>query len=231
MMATAPVWMWPPGEISPIPAGSFTWTAPRGPGVFTYASEYLAEYKGLSIDPIALPTREGVFKTFREGGVFGALRDGGPDSWGEYQIKKRSNTDADLTPFERLTLGSANGAGSVVVGPLTPERLKPCWSMESLTSAAMRWSRDERMEGDPSFDEFLSLASPPTSLGGTKPKLELEHEGTLWISKFPDRGDPRDFACVEAAGLTLAEKCGIPTPRHRVITVGSGERTMIGLIG
>jgi hypothetical protein len=29
-----------------------------------------------------------------------------------------------------------------------------------------------------------------TSLGGMKPKLTIEHEGALWITKFSERNDP-----------------------------------------
>ena len=225
MSQIVPVWMWLPDQIEPVLAGEFGWS--KSGGEFSYDGSYIQNHRGMALDPIELPTRIGAFRATGPDRVFGVLRDCGPDSWGEYLLQRRIG---ELTPLQRLTECSTDGSGSIAVGDLKPGRYHSTWTLERLMDVGSAWATDDRDDAQPGFDEFLTATAPPTSLGGTKPKLELDHDSRLWLVKFPDRGDPADFAAVEAAALTLARLCGIETPDHRVIKLGSGDRTIRGLM-
>lgn len=225
---TAAVWVWPPGELDAVLAGSFSWRDPDGPGEFSYADDYLARFPDLPLDPIAIPARKGPHKATRQRGIFGVLRDSGPDSWGT-QLLLRQLGKSEIDPFDLLALGGSGGSGNIVVGDLTPERSTTHWSPARLEKTALSWALEKERKG-PEFDDFLLVAAPTPTLGGTKPKLEIEVDDALWIVKFPDRGDPKDLAAIEATALSLAERCGIETPPHRVLTLGKGARTLQGLM-
>ena len=230
MTETAPVYVWLPQKATPIEAGVFTWEAPSGPGVFAYHSAAIRDFRSRPLDPMRLLANGREQKQVRQNGVFGVFRDSAPDGWGERQLKRRYKLDA-IDPFQRLTLGSTNGAGCIAVGELSSERAaNPTWTLPAFQQAAAEWASGRLTLSDPSFQEFLLVAAPPITTGGMKPKVEVEHEGALWIMKFPDPGDPRDFPSIEGAALSLAEMCGIETPSHFVVNAGHGERTIRGLM-
>lgn len=211
-------------------AGDFTWAEPSGPGTFRYLNPMLSSYRHLPLDPIALPVTPQPKTQVKQAGVFGVFRDSAPDAWGAYQLKKRLNLEGDPTPFQRLTEGNLSGAGCISVGELTEARMQKAWTLSELEAKAYQWATEQQPPDDILFNRFLQVASPATSLGGAKPKLEVEIDGELWIIKFPDLGDPKDFAAVEATALTLAAECGIETPKHRVLPMGFGERRLLGLL-
>lgn len=228
---TVPVWMWLPGSTTPVEAGVFTWTAPKGPGRFKYSDEYRAQKAALAIDPIqmTMASPNGVVAV-KQKGMFGALRDAGPDAWGEGLLKKRLKL-AELTPLQLLTHAGINGSGRVATGELYASREQKILTLQRALEAADAWSRSEAPQNeDPDFDEFLVAIAPTPTLGGAKPKIEVVLDEEQWIAKFPDKGDSSESSVAEAAALSLARMCGIETPDHRVVTFGSGERRKIALL-
>ena len=82
-----------PGHTTAVTAGRFVLDAGRrgNPlGRFVYGKSYLANPDALPIDPIELKLSRTTFETTRLNGVFGALRDGGPDYWGRRIIEKHA---------------------------------------------------------------------------------------------------------------------------------------------
>lgn len=80
-MKTAEVLVWLPGSPDPVTAGTFSWESGSVPvGRFEYTKEYLSSPGRFAIDPVRLPLKRGVFKEVQDKGIFGALRDSGPDS-------------------------------------------------------------------------------------------------------------------------------------------------------
>ena len=74
-----------PGQVSAVTAGRFVLTRnPRGDplGRFVYGKSYLANPAAVPLDPVELKLSERTYETTRLHGVFGALRDAGPDYWG-----------------------------------------------------------------------------------------------------------------------------------------------------
>ena len=79
------VYIWLPGAIGAVTAGKFELTADRRGtplGRFVYGKSYLARKDAVPIDPVELKLAPRVYETTALNGVFGALRDSGPDYWG-----------------------------------------------------------------------------------------------------------------------------------------------------
>lgn len=73
------------GQTDFVTAGRFVLSTdglgnPRGR--FVYGRRYLERAEAVAIDPLELPLEERTFETLRMNGLFGALRDAGPDYWG-----------------------------------------------------------------------------------------------------------------------------------------------------
>ena len=74
-----------PGETESVTAGRFELTKDRrgnALGRFVYGKSYLARDSAVAIDPVELKLSSDTYETARLNGVFGALRDSGPDYWG-----------------------------------------------------------------------------------------------------------------------------------------------------
>src|SRR5712691_1678318 len=87
------VYMTFPGQVSAVTAGKFVRTQDlRGDalGRFIYGRSYLGNPQAIEIDPVELKLSTRTYETARLNGVFGALRDAGPDYWGRRVIEKHS---------------------------------------------------------------------------------------------------------------------------------------------
>ena len=80
-----------PEQINPITAGRFTLSVDRHGipiGKFVYGKQYLARLDAVPFDPIELKLTSRVYTTTKLNGVFGVLRDAGPDYWGRRVIER-----------------------------------------------------------------------------------------------------------------------------------------------
>ena len=85
MTSEAFVYLMLPGTTEFVAAGRFVLATDRSGvpfGRFVYGRSYLARSGAVPIDPIELPLSDRTYRTERLKGVFGALRDSGPDYWG-----------------------------------------------------------------------------------------------------------------------------------------------------
>src|SRR5262249_33439962 len=57
-------------------------------GQFVYRAKYLDDAQAVEIDPIELKLSKQTYQTALSNGIFGALRDAGPDYWGRRVIEK-----------------------------------------------------------------------------------------------------------------------------------------------
>lgn len=79
-----------PGKTSAVTAGKFVpeQTDSGTPlGRFVYGQSYLKNAEAVPIDPVALKLSNETYSTVHLKGVFGALRDAGPDYWGRRVIE------------------------------------------------------------------------------------------------------------------------------------------------
>ncbi len=68
-----------PGHTEAVAAGRFELTSGSPIGRFVYGRRNLERNDAVEIDPVELALGKGTFETTRLGGLFGALRDSGPN--------------------------------------------------------------------------------------------------------------------------------------------------------
>jgi serine/threonine-protein kinase HipA len=93
MTSEAFVYLMLPGTTQFVTAGRVVLsTDPLGTttGRFVYGRRYLAREDAVPIDPIELKLDTRTYETQRLHGLFGALRDAGPDFWGRRVIEKHA---------------------------------------------------------------------------------------------------------------------------------------------
>jgi len=199
----------------------------RAVGRFVYGQSYRERADAVELDPYQLPIAPRTYETAKLEGVFGALRDAAPDSWGRRVIEKAKGR-VDLDEFDFL-IESHEGAGALSFGlgnvPPPPVRqFNRVLNLDELRRAAQ--VIDEAGPGEPVPEQVIQLTNPGSSLGGARPKNVVEDENGLWIAKFPQRGDRWTNAPVEAGMLALAARCRIRTPETRVVPIG-GEKVLL----
>ena len=196
--------------------------AGRSVGSFVYGRVYRGRPDAAALDPVHLPLAPTTYETAGLDGLFGALRDAGPDAWGRLVIERMSG-HGPLHEMDYLLESPEDRAGALSFGlaqdPPSPRReFNRIVQLEDLRNAAAL------IEGPLSVDEvqrqLRDLLDPTTSMGGARPKNVIEDDGNLWVAKFPARGDRWDHASVEAGMLELARECGIRTPDTRVVRIG-----------
>jgi serine/threonine-protein kinase HipA len=223
------LWVWNtlPREPTPVLCGRFQWTAtpgaPGGSGVgrFVYARTYLDRSDARPVDPVLLPLRDAEFTTTTLGGIFSALHDAGPDSWGRFLIERLYGPQSELG---YLLLAAGERTGTIdfskarEMPPPTPCVLN---GIDELAQAARAVQAAE--EGAELPQQFLQLLACGTSNGGARPKFTLLHEGELWMAKLPSRKDSLQYPSMplrECAALDLAARCGIEVPQHQLLDAG-----------
>ncbi len=211
---STPVLVYRPEESSPRRAGIFSWSAATRVGEFTYDAAYLQDEKAVSLDPMALRFKRSAIKEARQNGIFGIFRDAGPDAWGRDQLYREHG---DLDDFDCLLKGPGDGVGNLVFGE--EAKALQAYSLSALNEVARGFP--------PENSQIAAAIHPTTSMGGAKPKLLVEDDGSFWIAKFPEKGDPRRFlAANEHVMLEMARDCGIDVAISRLHTLPD-ERQII----
>lgn len=237
MISECFVYLMLPGTHALVTAGRFVleedrYGAPRGR--FVYGRRYLGRPDAVPIDPIELPLAERTYETQRLKGLFGALRDAGPDYWGRRVIEKHAGF-AQLGELDYLIQSPDDRAGALGFG-LNVEPPAPLRTFNRRVDLARLQALADQLiadgipsSGDP--DAELALAEEllllGTSMGGARPKVVVEDEGQLWVAKFNRTDDPWNHARVERAMLVLARECGIHVAEPRVIDVGGRDVLLV----
>ena len=117
-----------PGETEFVTAGKFELTTDRRgnpTGKFVYGRSYLARDNAVPIDPLELKLSTKTYETNLLKGVFGALRDASPDSWGRRVIEKYTG-QTQLGEIDYLLHSPDDRAGALGFGlnqePPAPRR-------------------------------------------------------------------------------------------------------------
>ena len=112
------VYMTLPGATEFVIAGRFELRSDRrgNPlGRFVYGKSYLARDNAVAIDPIELKLSDETYETARLNGMFGALRDAGPDYWGRRVIEKHAGVP-QLGEMDYLLNSADDRAGALGFG-------------------------------------------------------------------------------------------------------------------
>jgi serine/threonine-protein kinase HipA len=198
-------------------------------GRFVYGRSYLRNPDAVEIDPVELKLSDTTYETTRLNGVFGALRDAGPDFWGRRIIEKHSGK-TPLSELDYLLYSPDDRAGALGFGlgqaPPAPKReFNQTIELEKLQDLADALVKDE-LPVSPDAAQVEELLLLGTSMGGARPKAVIEAEDALWVAKFSRPDDRWNYPRVEHAMLRLARECGIEVAESRVETV-AGENVLL----
>jgi serine/threonine-protein kinase HipA len=223
-----------PGQTEFITAGRFDLTTDRRDaalGRFVYGKSYLARSDAVAIDPVELKLSEGTYETARLGGVFGALRDSGPDYWGRLVIEK-SSEKAQLGELDYLLFSADDRAGALGFGlgrepPGPRRRFNKTLELAKLQRIAGALMADEKLEPGDEVEQVENLLLIGTSMGGARPKAVVEDDAGLWVAKFNRPQDRWNNTRVERAMLELARTCGISVAASRIETIGARDVLLV----
>jgi serine/threonine-protein kinase HipA len=227
------VYLWLPGATTAVTAGRYELNANRQGtplGRFVYGRSYLARPEAVALDPTELTLSPKTFETTALNGVFGSLRDSGPDYWGRLVIERalrRPNLDEITYLLE--SPDDRAGALGFGLGP-TPPAPKRAFN-RTLDLAKLQQAADSLLDDNdtPGADaeQVEKLMLLGTSMGGARPKAVVEDSDGLWLAKFNKPGDRWNSARVEHAMLLLAAKAGITTAISKIVTVGKRDVLLV----
>lgn len=222
-----------PGQTESVTAGRFQLAKDRrgnALGRFVYGQSYLSRGDAVSIDPVELKLSGETYETGRLNGVFGALRDAGPDYWGRRVIEKHAGVP-QLGELDYLLNSADDRAGALGFGlgqqPPAPRRkfnkTLELAKLQEIAEALMR-EQDVKTEEAAQIQDLMLLG---TSMGGARPKAVVEDDDGLWIAKFNRPDDRWNNTRVERAMLELAKACGLRVVESRVATVRAKDVLLV----
>ncbi len=226
-----------PGETQAVTAGRFELAASRQgvvSGRFVYGRSYLARPNAVEIDPVELKLGSRTYETVLMKGLFGALRDAGPDSWGRRVIEKHAGL-AELGELDYLLQSPDDRAGALGFGldrtpPAPMRQFNRTIDLEKLQALADLVVGDEPLPlgvDAAGLAQAQDLLLVGTSMGGARPKAVVEDAAGLWLAKFNQPDDRWNSARAEHAMLALGRACGLATAESRIETVGNREALLV----
>ena len=224
-----------PGTTEFVAAGRFVLASDRSGvpyGRFVYGRSYLERSDAVPIDPIELPLSDRTYETMNLKGMFGAIRDAGPDYWGRRVIEKYSGATT-LGELDYLLHSPDDRAGALGFGigrepPAPLRKYNRTIDLEHLQALADKLLAEAAGESSLSgIEQVADLLLLRTSMGGARPKAVIEDGGQLWLAKFNRTDDPFNQARVEHAMLVLARECGISSAESRVIQIGGRDVLLV----
>jgi serine/threonine-protein kinase HipA len=223
-----------PGTTDPVTAGRFVQERQRsGPtlGRFVYGRSYLARQDAVAFDPVELKLTDRTYETVALDGVFGALRDSGPDYWGRRVIERHAGKP-QLGELDYLLHSPDDRAGALGFGlnqvPPAPLRLfNKTIQLAKLQQIADAIIADEALQTSAEAAQVEELLLVGTSMGGARPKAVVEDDDGLWIAKFNRADDRWNMARVEHAMLMLARASGLNTAESRLDNIGDRDVLLV----
>ncbi len=197
-------------------------------GAFTYGKKYLARPNVVALDRYHLPLTERAQKFTKLKGIPGAIRDASPDAWGRRVIQaKLARPEADIQDMEYLLNGPDDGAGNLrfdlSVNPPGPKRqFNKTHQLQALIEATQKLEVDGRLP-----HEVLEELEPGTRMGGARPKVSIEDDRKIWLTKLPEKGDRHNNQRIEFATLELAHAAGLRVCGRRLERVGTQDVLML----
>ncbi|WP_299771804.1 type II toxin-antitoxin system HipA family toxin [uncultured Tateyamaria sp.] len=181
---------------------------------FEYDEAWLAAEDCFALAP-GLPLREGSHfssgKDDKRSALPGCFSDAAPDSWGRALMTKALG--GGLSEFDYLVLSDDRtrqgalrflGEDMEPLSDLTPP-IPRLVELERLRALAQRFEQDP----GGAEEEARDLAGVAGSLGGARPKANVEGDAHLWIAKFTSAQDTKPVERAEVATLKLARMCGL----------------------
>lgn len=223
-----------PGKTKAVTAGRFVLSTDRRStplGRFIYGKSYLGRQEAVPIDPVELKLSSRTYQTTALNGVFGALRDAGPDYWGRRIIERHAGKpklgELDYLLYSPDDRAGALGFGRNQAPPAPRRKFNQTLELAKLQMIADAIIADEDLPKGGGTDQVEDLLLIGTSMGGARPKAIVEDEQGLWIAKFNRPDDRWNTARVEHAMLTLARTCGLQTVESKIVPIGDRDVLLV----
>jgi serine/threonine-protein kinase HipA len=223
-----------PEKTKPITAGRFSLKQDRrgtNVGQFVYGRNYRDNPDAVEIDPAELQIAARTYETAAMGGIFGSLRDAGPDHWGRRLIEKYVGR-APLGEMDYLLHSPDDRAGALGFGlnvepPAPSSHFNKTIDLAQLQEIADAIVRDEDVDETAEHEQIEKILLLGTSMGGARPKAVVEDDDGLWLAKFNRTDDRWNQARVEHAMLLLGRECGLVTADSRTTSVAGRDVLLV----
>ncbi|MEN8179094.1 MAG: HipA domain-containing protein [Pseudomonadota bacterium] len=206
------VWIWLPGETAPVVAGKLT--AEGDQIIFNYGKSYLARESAIALYDPELPLLVGAIPLLPGLSMPSCIRDASPDAWGRRVLINRKlglrGTKADVGQLDELTYLLESGSDRI--GALDFQRS----ATEYVPRASVNVTLDELVQSAERVEKGLPL-SPEldqalqhgTSIGGARPKAQIEDGDTKYVAKFSSTTDLYSVVKAEFIAMRLAALAGL----------------------
>ena len=200
-------------------------------GRFVYGRSYLANPNAVPLDPNELKLTDATYQTVLLGGLFGAMRDAGPDHWGRRVIDKHAGR-AVSSELNYLLESPDDRAGALSFGlnqtpPAPLRQFNKTLDLAKLQATADALINEEADANDPIAAQIQDLMLIGTAMGGARPKAVSEDSDGLWLAKFNRSDDTWNSARVEHAMLTLGKLCGLETAESKLVSVAGKDVLLV----
>jgi serine/threonine-protein kinase HipA len=184
-----------PGETKPVTAGRFVQERQRSGltlGRFVYGRRYLARPDSVAFDPVELKLSDRTYDTIALGGVFGALRDSGPDYWGRRVIERHAGKpqlgELDYLLHSPDDRAGALGFGLSQVSPAPLRAFNKTIQLGKLQAIADSIVADQVPQTGADAAQIEELLLVGTSMGGARPKAVVEDDNGLFDRQIQSPG-------------------------------------------
>ncbi|HVE44268.1 MAG TPA: HipA domain-containing protein [Gammaproteobacteria bacterium] len=223
-----------PGQMQAVTAGRFVLTVDKRGlplGRFVYGKRYLERPDAVALDPVELKLSSQVYETRALRGVFGVLRDAGPDYWGRRIIEHHSGK-LELSEIDYLLFSPDDRAGALSFGlnllPPAPKReFNQTLDLSKLQKIANRVITKENVSIAITNNQITDLLLIGTSMGGARPKAVVEDNEGLWIAKFNRTDDKWNQVRVERTMLVLARRSGLQVADSKIVEIGGQDVLLV----
>lgn len=224
------VWVWLPGRTEPVVAGRLYRDGTRL--AFNYGRSYLDRDDAIPLYLPELPLRRGAIPPLPGLSMPGCLRDGAPDAWGRRVVLNRllGQPGRDTDPGRLGELTYLLNSGSDRPGALDYQRSASEYvprqpggaTLEQLLEAAALVEAGKSLP--PALDQALFHGS---SLGGARPKAEIESGDRKYIAKFSSSTDTYDVVKAEYVAMRLAADLGLQVAPVRLKRVAGRDVLLV----
>ena len=206
------VWVWLPGSVEPVVAGKLTVDGEHLN--FNYGKSYLARKNAIPLYAPELPLQLGLIPLLPGLSMPACIRDGSPDAWGRRVIINRKlgakGARADPAQLDELTYLLESGSDRA--GALDFQRSAAEYVPRGTETASLQQlvqAADLIEKGMPLSPELDQAIQHGTSLGGARPKAQIDDGDKKYIAKFSSTTDLYSVVKAEFVAMRLAALCGL----------------------
>ena len=182
--------------------------------VFNYGKSYLARENAIPLYAPELPLQPGAIPMQPGLQMPACIRDASPDAWGRRVIINRKlgaeGAEADVARLDELNYLLESGSDRI--GALDFQHSSTEYVPRATTNATLDQlarAAEYIEKGQPLSPELVQALQHGTSLGGVRPKAQIDDGSRKYIAKFSSVTDVYSVVKAEFVAMRLASMCGL----------------------